>query len=394
MNEVEYWLWLSQRPGCGVVTQQKLLAEFGSALEVWKADAAVLRRIPGLNSEQMDSLRQKDLGFARTILADCQRLGITVITWDDDRYPERLRQIYDPPTVLYLRGTLPDFDHRACIAVVGTRKCSRYGTDATSWIAEDLARRGCIVVSGMALGIDGAANAAALRVGAQTVVVLGCGVDVCYPWQHKKLMQGIIKNGAVISEYPPGTEPKGQNFPARNRIITGLCQGTLVVEAPKKSGALISAQLALEQGRDVFAVPGNINSTLSAGVNQLIRRGEAELVTSAAQIAEHYAGLLAQPQIVPPGEKKKRRTVRRRRREEPEPKKKEQTKEPTPRPFVPLNDVETRVVQALEQGADRMDAVIERTGLSTAAATAAVTMLEIKGIITRDGSTLRMQPEE
>ena len=286
MTNITYWLWLATR--CGARSGKRLLEQFGSPEAIWQADRQAFVDIPRLNKNKLDALMEKDLTVAEHIQADCLKQGIQILTLFDEAYPELLRNIPDPPLVLYVRGTLPDFTDRLSISIVGTRNCTRYGKQAAWHFAGNLAQRGVIIVSGMALGIDGTANRAAIEAGGETVAVLGCGVDVCYPWQHKQLMEDIVRHGAVISEYPPGTEPFGKNFPVRNRIITGLGQGTLIVEAPKKSGALISADLALEQGRDVFAVPGDINRPSSAGCNARIRQGAAELVQEPADILSQY----------------------------------------------------------------------------------------------------------
>lgn len=231
MTNITYWLWLSTR--CGARSGKRLLEQFGSPEAIWQADRQAFVDIPRLNKHKLDALMEKDLTVAEHIQADCLKQGIQILTLFDEAYPELLRNISDPPLVLYVRGTLPDFTDRLSISIVGTRNCTRYGKQAAWHFAGNLAQRGVIIVSGMALGIDGTANRAAIEAGGETVAVLGCGVDVCYPWQHKQLMEDIVRHGAVISEYPPGTEPFGKNFPVRNRIITGLGQGTLIVEAPK-----------------------------------------------------------------------------------------------------------------------------------------------------------------
>ena len=283
-----YWLWLATRPRCSARFCGHLLERFGSPEAIWRAEQQEFEDIPRLNKVKMDSLMEKDLTVAQHIEETCRKQDIQIVTLEDERYPQLLREIPDPPLVLYVRGTLPDFTDRVSVSIVGTRKCTRYGKQAAWHFAGNLAQRGVIIVSGMAIGIDGTANRAAIEAGGETVAVLGCGVDVCYPWQHKQLMDDIMQHGAVISEYPPGTEPKGTHFPVRNRIITGLGKGTLIVEAPKKSGALISADLALEQGRDVYAVPGSVLSTDFAGTNDLINDG-AYVVTQPVQLLSGYA---------------------------------------------------------------------------------------------------------
>lgn len=384
-----YWLWLATRPGCTVRFLTRLLEQFATPEEVWKAVREDLSDFPRMNHIRLEALMEKDLTYANRIAQDCREQDIRIITWEDEQYPAPLRQIADPPLVLYVRGTLPDFSSHLAISVVGTRKCTPYGMHAARYFAGKLAQNGCIIVSGMALGIDGAANQAALDAGGMTIAVLGCGVDVCYPWQHEKLMQDIVRHGAVISEYPPGTEPKGKHFPIRNRIITGLSRGTLVVEAPKKSGALISADLALEQGREVFAIPGDINRPSCAGCNNLIRQGGAELVQEPSDILSHYERTDA-----------KRIPVRhiRKKPEQQELRLASQTQlqhssQAKQTPLVYQNrtlDVspdERTVWLAVHNGYETVDAIVEETGLPTAVVLTALTMLEVNAyvVITSSG---------
>lgn len=213
-----------------------------------------------------------------------EELGIEVISFKDSRYPVNLKTIFDPPFLLYVRGTLIQEDADA-LAIVGTRRATVYGKLTTRRLARDLAREGVTVVSGMARGIDTEAHQGALEAGGRTIAVLGCGVDIVYPPENRGLMEEIIKKGAVISEFSLGQQPDAPHFPQRNRIISGLSKGVLVVEAPLKSGALITANFALDQGRDVFAVPGNINNPNSHGTNQLIKEG-AKLVESVEDVLE------------------------------------------------------------------------------------------------------------
>lgn len=364
MTNITYWLWLATR--CGARFGKRLLEQFGSPEAIWQADRQAFVDIPRLNKNKLDALMEKDLTVAEHIQADCLKQGIQILTLFDEAYPELLRNIPDPPLVLYVRGTLPDFTDRLSISIVGTRNCTRYGKQAAWHFAGNLAQRGVIIVSGMALGIDGTANRAAIEAGGETVAVLGCGVDVCYPWQHKQLMEDIVRHGAVISEYPPGTEPFGKNFPVRNRIITGLGQGTLIVEAPKKSGALISADLALEQGRDVFAVPGDINRPSSAGCNARIRQGAAELVQEPADILSQY-------QLTDAHTQRELEPVER--VEQPLPKQ-ESRREPIMRQLEGSKE-ECIVWRAVHDGLETVDAIVEKTGLPAASVLTALTMLEV-----------------
>lgn len=383
-----HWLWLATRPGCSVRFCHRLLERFGTPEAVWRAGREELSRLPRINAARLSALLEKDLTWPQRIERDCLRQDIQIVPLQDPAYPELLRQIADPPLVLYVRGTLPDFGSSLSVSVVGTRSCTDYGLHAARYFAGNLAQRGCIIVSGMALGIDGAANRAAVEAGGVTVAVLGSGVDVCYPWEHKKLMEQIVRHGAVISEYPPGTEPKGWHFPVRNRIITGLSRGTLVVEAPKRSGALISADLALEQGRDVFAVPGDINRPSCTGCNRLIRQGGAELVQEPSDILAHYGSHEAGHHRKLPQERKQFRPEQIQRSEPAAQTEQIQKPEPVVRQkrALAVSRVERTVWQAVREGHATVDAVVEATGLPAASVLAALTMLEIGAYVILTGS--------
>lgn len=291
MADSIYWIWLAECLGAACRDLEPLVTQFGSAYEVFSAGESGYYRVPGVSEKTMDKLcRARDLGHAEQILACCIRSGIGVLTYDDPAYPAGLKRLADPPAVLYYRGRLPDFDRRVGVAVVGTRSMSEYGGRTAYKISYELASAGVVVVSGMALGIDSVAQAAALAAGGETVAVLGSGVDIIYPAEHRALYDRIIHRGAVISEYPPGTPAKGAHFPVRNRIISGLALGTLVVEADLRSGALITARTALAQGRDLFAVPGEVGSFHAAGANELLHAG-ANMVLSAQDILKTYTFL-------------------------------------------------------------------------------------------------------
>lgn len=368
----EYAIWLAERPGCSAELRMQLLERFGTAQAVWESTERELMEIPGLRQRQRESLLQKGLEQAKLILRDCARQNIRVISMEETDYPAPLRDLADAPIVLYVRGTMPDWENTISVGIVGTRRATSYGLNASRWLAANLAHAGCTIVSGMALGIDGQANLGALEADGTTVAVLGCGADVCYPPAHKELMARIIEHGAVITEYPPGTEPKSYHFPLRNRIMSGLSRGVIVIEAPAKSGALITADRALEQGRDVFAVPGNINSPQSAGTNRLLREGGAELVTCAADVLAHYPE--ESKQLTPT---KALPDLSRRRKERPA----------AVRPSsVILSPTEQRILDSVRRGADSTDAIIEETGMSASHVLAALTMLEINGMLRRDGA--------
>lgn len=368
----EYAIWLAERPGCSAELRMQLLERFGTAQAVWESTERELMEIPGLRQRQREALLQKGLEQAKLILRDCARQNIRVISMEETDYPAPLRDLADAPIVLYVRGTMPDWENTISVGIVGTRRATSYGLNASRWLAANLAHAGCTIVSGMALGIDGQANLGALEADGTTVAVLGCGADVCYPPAHKELMARIIEHGAVITEYPPGTEPKSYHFPMRNRIMSGLSRGVIVIEAPAKSGALITADRALEQGRDVFAVPGNINSPQSAGTNRLLREGGAELVTCAADVLAHYPE--ESKQLTPT---KALPDLSRRRKERPA----------AVRPSsVILSPTEQKILDSVRRGADSTDAIIEETGMSASHVLAALTMLEINGMLRRDGA--------
>ena len=286
---LKYWVWLSELKGLRNQTRLALRRRFGDPESIFYADADELLLTDGVERSQLKLLENHDLAPADRILADCQRLDIRLLTLSDAAYPGRLKNIYDPPALLYCKGRLPLLDDLLCVAVVGTRDCTPYGVACAEKLGFGLASGGAAVVSGLAKGIDAAAIRGALRAGGVTVGVVGNGLDVYYPYESRYLYEDVASAGILLSEYPPGTEPASGHFPVRNRIISGLSLAALVVEAPEKSGALITAATALEQGRDVFAVPGPIDAPASVGCNCLIRDG-AGLVSDASDILREYEG--------------------------------------------------------------------------------------------------------
>jgi len=285
MSSYRDWILLSKLPHLGSWTCRQLVEHLGSPEKVLSASPQVLSRIPGLKGKAVNSItHQTDKIEIDRDLKRIEELGIEVISFKDPRYPVNLKNIFDPPFLLYVRGTLEKEDSDA-LAIVGTRRATVYGKLTARRLARDLAREGVTVVSGMARGIDTEAHRGALEAGGRTMAVLGCGIDIVYPPENRGLMEEIIKKGAVISEFSLGEEPEAPHFPQRNRIISGLSKGVLVVEAPLKSGALITANFALDQGRDVFAVPGHINNPNSHGTNGLIKEG-AKLVESMEDVLE------------------------------------------------------------------------------------------------------------
>lgn len=283
-NNLKYWVWLSSVPYVGARRGNQLIEVFGDPENVWNASEHDLVKLSFLNRQSIEQLLNKQVkDEAERHLDNLFKHGIRVITIKDPEFPYYLKNIYDPPIALFVLGRLDG--NEKDIAVVGSRKASPYGLSMAELISQQLAECNITVVSGMARGIDTFAHHGALKGGGRTIAVLGCGLDIAYPSENKDLMKKIAENGAVVSEYLPGMQPLPQNFPARNRIISGLSQGVVVIEANEKSGSLITANFALEQGREVFALPGNINNKLSKGTNKLLKEG-AKVVTEVEDILE------------------------------------------------------------------------------------------------------------
>ena len=295
------WVELNMTPGIGPRAAAKLLERFGSAEAVFSANRTELEQLR-LAPEAIDTIIARKLRFtAEAEIAAVRKLGGDVLLLDDGVYPASLREIYDPPIVLYVKGAWSECLDQPCIGVVGSRRCSTYGQNSALMLARDLSQRGMTVVSGFARGIDAAAHRGALEAGGRTVAVLGTGIDELYPRDHKKLAEEILaQGGALVSQFPLGTPPVSENFPYRNRIISGLSLGVVVVEAAENSGSLITARLAMEQNREVFAVPGNITSRNSFGTNYLIKGAGAKLVQQWQDIATEMPPQLAAKLLPPP----------------------------------------------------------------------------------------------
>ncbi len=285
-----HWIWLATRPDMNDRMKLAVLDGFRDPEEVFYGDKDRYANVQGMTQEMAESLMDKDLTPARQILDDCVEKDIHICTFHDGAYPAKLKNIADPPLVLYYKGNLAGLDESPVIGVVGTRKASAYGLTSARRMGYQIARCGGIVVSGVAAGIDGNAMSGALTAGGPVVGVLGCGVDVVYPATNRSLYLDTERNGCLISEFPPKTPPYKWNFPKRNRIISGLSNGVLVVEAPNGSGALITARQAADQGRDVFVVPGNIDVPTFQGSNALLRDG-AIAVSSGWDTVSEYVSL-------------------------------------------------------------------------------------------------------
>ena len=357
-----YWIWLSQVKGLSPAKKLELVSSLGDARQVYESGR--------LSKDGMDA--------ANKILQSCEAGGVQILTAGDGRYPRRLLGIADPPLVLYYKGSLPDFDREAAIAVVGTRKASAYGLMAAESMGRQISLHGGLVVSGMAAGIDAQAGWGAVRSGCPTVGVLGGGVDVVYPASNRALYQAVEACGCLISEYPPGTAPGRWTFPQRNRIISGLSLAVLAVEAPEKSGTMITVRDAQKQGRDVFVVPGQIGIDFCRGTNSLLQEG-AMAATCGWDILRHYAAQY------PDKIRKNPAAVR------PMPDKisaappKPAEKKAEPKHFcvpdaVSISQEERAILEALGEGELSVDQVIARTGLPAGTVLAKLTMLELKDL--------------
>jgi DNA processing protein len=285
VEDIFYWLGLSLNPGVGSIIFKRLLDHFKTPEAVFNAPIKELLKIDGVGEKIANEIKRgPDKKRVEKELKVIKELGINILTLNDEGYPRRLKDIYDPPPILYVRGELKKEDELA-VAIVGSRKTSPYGRWITEKLSLELARQGVTIVSGMARGIDSHAHRGAINGEGRTIAVLGCGVDVIYPPENRSLFYQIIERGAVISEFPMGSLPEGGHFPRRNRIISGLSIGVVVVQAGSESGSLITARFALEQGREVFAVPGNVGAEGSRGTHKLIKEG-AKLVESSEDILE------------------------------------------------------------------------------------------------------------
>ena len=386
-----YWLWLAQKTEVNNGIKKTLLEHFGEPEDLFyakKQDFLELE-IQGLKENALDALCDKDLSQAEEVLAKCAKLGLKVLPMGDRGYPHRLRQIFDPPAVLYYKGTLPRWDKLPVVALVGTRKSSLYGNQTARRMGREIARQGGLLVSGLAQGIDAQAMAGALEEGFPAVGVLGCGADIVYPRANRELFAQTECLGCILSEFIPGTPPLKQNFPRRNRIISGLSCGVVVVEAPEHSGALLTAARALEQGRDVFVVPGNVDMASFRGSHQLLRNG-AIAVASGEDVMAEYTGIYPEKlsRSASPAPIKQEKTV-----QKPAVSKnlKEKTIDNGPsRPYSEQNDalagltpLEQAVMAAIGEGVAEVDDVIARVGRSSGEVLGTLTMLEIKKRVLR-----------
>lgn len=348
-DEVKYWVAFNRIPGVGRVRYQALVRKFGRLSEAWVANRADLKAA-GLHDRIV-----RAIGDERGTIdpdAELERLskaGVTPLTWDDPSYPHRLKETDDPPPVLYVKGNLEESDEWS-LSVVGTRRPTPYGRQVAEEMSHQIAANGICVISGLARGVDAIAHRTALEAGGRTVAVLACGLDIVYPSEHKKLAAQIVEHGALVSDYPLGTQPRGDYFPRRNRILAGMSLGVLVVEGDLKSGALITARIAVEQNREVFAVPGSIFSPQSRGTNTIIGRGEAKFVLSVDDILEELNLTMVPQQI-------------------------------EMRELVPATDTEADILRHISVEPVHVDDVCRQSGLPVSTVSSLLAMMELKGLV-------------
>jgi DNA processing protein len=352
MDERLFWMGLNLVKGIGPVRFRALLQHFGDPQSAWEAPATELRAA-GLNNKIVDSMLQVRASVdLQEIWEQLTKEEITLLTWLDEAYPRRLKEIDQPPPVLYVRGQITPADDWA-VAMVGTRRITPYGRRVTEEVAAYLAAQGITVVSGLARGIDSAAHQAALKAGGRSIAVMGCGLDQVYPPENRRLAHEMLEQGALISDYPLGTRPEAVNFPPRNRIISGISLATVVVEAGRKSGALITAEFAAEQGREVFAVPNQLYAPEGQGTNYLIQQGAHPLLRPEDLIEVLELELIAQHQ--------------------------------TARTVLPADATEAALFAVLGQQPLHIDEIGRQSSLPIEQVSAALALMELKGLVRQVG---------
>lgn len=385
----QYWLWLSLLEGISLREKHEALKHFQNPQELYCADEAALKQLP-LSQKLQSALLNKSLDEVNKVLDKCAGCETRILVPEDPRFPKSLLGIPDPPTVLYRKGRLPELNKLPVMAVVGTRKASSYGLRMAREMSQGLVRHGAVVVSGMAEGVDAAATQGALEGNGAVLGVLGCGIDVVYPKCNRELFQAMVEQGCLLSEYPPGTAPTPWRFPQRNRIISGLSKAVLVVEAPGKSGSMITARCAIEQGRDVCIVPGNVGDPGFEGSLELLKAGIGTIVTSPWDVLKpyesQYPGLIKKEMAPLP--RKQARQASKPKETVPADDKKAVDKSPQTPYHVPghtpedLDPLEAKILAALSPTDTHIDTVAVRTGVSPADILSTLTMLEIKGYVT------------
>jgi DNA processing protein len=352
-KDIKYWVGFSLIPGIGRVKLSQLESHFGSLGKAWQATPPKLKKA-GLDKGAINAVTywQSKVSLDEE-MEKLERYGVKVLTFHDKEYPSRLKEIYDYPPILYIRGSLLPQDEW-CLAIVGTRRATVYGRQVAEEIAADLARSGITIVSGLAKGVDSVAHRSALEAGGRTIAIFGCGLDIVYPAENANLARDIIQNGAIISEYPLGTRPRADNFPRRNRIMSGLSLGVLVVEADETSGAMITARLALEQNREVFAAPGSILSPASRGTNRLIQEG--------AKLVRNYTDILEELNLTAVAQQMELKEV------------------------IPASDTEALLLKKLSAEPTHIDEVCHVTGLPMSTVSSTLSMMELKGLVKQVGA--------
>lgn len=347
-----YWVGFNLVKGIGAVRLRNLIQHFGDVETAWHASPQEMRAA-GLGPKLIETMQQVRAGVSLELVWErVHSLGIQVLTWEDEAYPRRLKEIDQPPPVLYLRDNLQPEDEWA-VAIVGTRGITAYGRQVTAEITSVLARRGVTVISGLARGVDAEAHKVALNAGGRTLAVLGSGVDQIYPPEHRQLANQIIASGALMSDYAPGTPPDGVNFPPRNRIISGLSMAVIVIEAGERSGALITAEFAADQGREVFAVPGNINAPKSVGCNRLIHQGARPLLTPEDVLESLDLASFQQQRVA--------------------------------RAVLPKDEVEARLLSVLTREPMHVDDIRARVDMPIEKVSATLALMELKGMVRQLG---------
>ena len=352
-KEIKYWVGFSLIPRIGRVRLSQLEGYFGNLEKAWQAATTELKHA-GLDSGAVNAVNywRPKISLDEE-MEKLDRYGVRVLTFHDPAYPSRLKEIYDYPPIIYIRGSLLPQDEW-CLAVVGTRRATVYGRQVTEEIATDLAKSGITIVSGLAKGIDSIAHRSALEAGGRSIAVFASGLDIVYPAENATLARDIIQHGAIISEHPLGTRPRADNFPRRNRIMSGLSLGVLVVEADETSGAMITARLALEQNREVFAVPGSILSPASHGTNRLIQEG--------AKLVRNYTDILEELNLTAVAQQMEIKEV------------------------IPASDTETLLLKQLSAEPTHIDEVCRNTSLPMSTISSTLAMMELKGLVKQVGN--------
>ena len=354
-SETGYWIAFTRIPRIGTMRVARLEAYFATMAEAWRAGPSDLRAA-GLDQATVSSILEERSKIDPLNELDLVgKAGVKAYTWNDPEYPPRLKEIDDKPPVLFVRGELIPDDEWA-VAIVGTRRASPYGRQAAEHFSTDLARQGITVVSGLARGVDGVAHRSALAIGGRTIGVLASGLDIIYPPEHAKLSGEVTQHGALVSEYPLGTKPRADYFPRRNRILSGISLGVLIVEGDEDSGSLITARAALDQNREVFAVPGSIYSPTHRGANKLIQKGEAKLVTRTEDILEE----LNLTMTTAPEQLELREVA-------------------------PDDPTEARLLKVLTNQPSHIDDVQRASGMPIASVSSALALLELKGLVRQVG---------